>query len=141
MDMVWHDRIFYQFQMPKMVFHILQIIFRNFTENIQLSRITKETSHFMGTNGNKIVMITGIIKIRDSCRFSAVKLRHTDASLKGSGRVKTLPYKLRFELFPFRNRQFVAAVVHGIIRMALDPMVVQFMGLGQAQQHFPKVGI
>ena len=88
----------------------------------------------MGTNGDKIVVITGIIKIRDPCWFSAVKLCHTDASLNGSGRVKTLPYKLRFELFPFRNCQFVTAVVHGIICMALDPMVMQFVGLSQTHE-------
>ena len=43
--------------------------------------------------------------------------------------------------FAFGNCQLVAAVVLGVGGMALNPMVVDFVLLGQAQQHFPEVGI
>jgi len=46
-----------------------------------------------------------------------------------------------FQLFPLRYGQFVAAVIFGIFRVALDPMVVQFVHLRQIQQDFPQIRV
>ena len=51
------------------------------------------------------------------------------------------PYGFLFQLFPLRNRQFVAAVILGVRGVALHPVVMDFVLSGKAKQNFPEVGI
>ena len=46
-----------------------------------------------------------------------------------------------FDFFPLRYGHFVAAVVFWILGVALDPVVVEFVLLGQGEQPLPEVGI
>ena len=52
-----------------------------------------------------------------------------------------VPVNSLLEFFPFRYGQFVAAVVFGVVRVALNPMIVHLMHMGQLQKLFPKIRV
>jgi len=142
--MIWHYNILINQYIMIKTRYILNVSFYNSSNSIQCIWFSKDTLLTISTNRNKIIVILRIIKIWNSGWFSGIKwhIQYTTLFNIVKGGLETLPYNyVLFQLLPFADRQFVAAVVFWVGGVALYPVVVYLVLHGQSKQNFPEVRI
>ncbi len=107
MDMIWHYMENIYSHIGMMLWNTKQFFINNFAKRIQTSGRTENTLLFMGTNGDKVIILGGIVEVWDSGWFAHILAHH---STSWYGIVKICPSRSNFH--PGGSRPSPTSITH-----------------------------